>query len=107
MSQLLLTNAAVFWSDSNHLDTTDLGGARAEVVTAQAVGTFAQIYRETAHLHAGSVTLISRKGPEWQREIAVLRSEIDVEAKITANESLVNRGTLVAVRLMGGKRCRS
>jgi 16S rRNA (guanine527-N7)-methyltransferase len=107
VSQLALTNAKVIASDVDRLTSEHLFGRRADVVTAQAVGTFADVHRVTEHLSATTVTLISRKGPGWQDEVSVLTSTQATAVDVVAKEPLANRGTLVAVRLTGGKRCRS
>ena len=74
--------------------------------TAQAVGDFLQIYRLTRHLHAERVVLVSRRGPEWRRELATLEDEIGAPAEVLRDDPLPSRGRLVALELPGGRACR-
>ncbi len=67
VGQLRLPNAEVFGGD-----VRDLEGVSCDAVTAQAVGSFSLLHEMTDHLHGGTVTLLSRKGPDWQDEIATL-----------------------------------
>lgn len=88
-------------------DVRRLEGPDVDVVTAQAVGTLADVYALTRHRHAPRVTLLSRKGPGWRDEVAALEAETGVPADLVAEAPLARRGTLVAVRTLGGRRCRS
>lgn len=88
-------------------DVRRLDGPPADVVTAQAVGSLADVYALTRHRHAPTVTLLSRKGPDWRAEVQALESHVDAAVEVVAEEPLTHRGTLVAVRTLGGRRCRS
>lgn len=88
-------------------DVRDLRGVRADVVTAQAVAPFAEIYALTAHLHAPEVWLVSRKGDAWRDEVRRLEAACDAAPAEVVEEALEPRGSLVALRLPGGRACRS
>lgn len=102
LGQLALANAEV-----HQADVRDLALEPVHAVTAQAVSTFAAMYGLTHHLHARSVTMLSRKGPAWQDEIAALEARFDatIDAKVVAE--LQSRGRLVQVRMPGGLTCPS
>ena len=74
--------------------------------TAQAVGDFLQIYRLTRHLHDERVVLVSRRGPDWQRELATLEAKIGTPAEVLRDDPLPSHGRLVALELPGGRACR-
>ncbi len=67
VGQLGLGNVDVFSGD-----VRDLQGVHCDVITAQAVGSFSRLFELTHHLHDGPITLLSRKGPDWQDEITML-----------------------------------
>lgn len=100
--QLGLENAEVV-----HGDASGLAGLRADVVVAQAVGTFVDVYRATRGVHAGRVVLVSRKGLEWRAEADALAAECGAAVAVLADEPLEHRGRLVALGLVGGRSCRS
>ena len=88
-------------------DVRLLHGPQVDVITAQAVGTLLEVYRLTCHRHGPMVTLLSRKGPGWRDEVAAVATETGADVDVVAEVPLVHRGTLVAVRALGGRRCRS
>lgn len=88
-------------------DVTQSQGPSVEVVTAQAVAPFADVYDWTAHRHQNPVVLISRKGPEFQKEVEELASRTGKRTTIMASEARPNRGTLLAVQTAGGQSCPS
>ncbi len=115
-------------------DITALSGVCADVVTAQAVSTFASVARLTRHLHRDPCYLVSRRGPSWHEELNDLSEWLspgshrhgtfddDVESPAmwafasastqgeavlaVADERPLGRdGSLVALRLAGGRAC--
>ncbi|HKI59360.1 MAG TPA: RsmG family class I SAM-dependent methyltransferase [Trueperaceae bacterium] len=90
-----------------HGDVGAVEGVRAKVVVAQAVGTFAEVYRITRGVQAEQVVLVSRKGPEWRLEADALAAECGTAVAVLAEEPLEHRGTLAALGLAGGRICRS
>lgn len=100
--QLGLRNAEVVQADAR-----TLSGIRADVIVAQAVGSFSETYRATSRVQAAKVVLLSRKGPEWRLEADALAAESGAAVAVVAQEPLEHRGTLVALRLAGGRPCRS
>ena len=90
------------------LDVTDFKGVKADIVSALAFSSLTNLYCLTRHLQRRDVLVLSRKGPDWQREIDELRNTVSdfgtIEASSTA---LSNDGTLVALRLPGGLACQS
>jgi len=102
VGQMALGNAEVV-----HGDAGALQGVRAQVVVAQGVGTFAEVYRVTCRAHADEVVVLSRKGPEWRLEADALAADCGTAVAVVAEEPLGHRGTLVALRLAGGRTCPS
>ncbi len=100
--QLGLSNVEV-----EHGDVERLEGVSADVVVAQAVGTLAEVVRLTRGVAGGGAVYVSRKGPDWRNELAVLEREVGTAVAVVAEEALGHRGTLVALRLGGGAACRS
>lgn len=88
-------------------DVRSLAGEPVDVVTAQAVGSFGDVYRLTRHRHAPTVVLMARKGPEWRAELDGLAAVLGEAPMLLADRALRHRGTLVAVRVQGGLACRS
>jgi len=88
-------------------DVRCLDGPPVGVVVAQALATLAEVYALTRARHADEVVLISRKGPNWPEEVRGLEAEIASATEEVAAVPLSHRGTLVAVRLRGGRACRS
>ncbi len=82
-------------------------GVVADVVTAQAVAPFVHVYAWTRHAQAGTVVLVSRRGRSGSEEAATLRAELGCDIAVVAERSLGHRGTLVALRLPGGRACPS
>lgn len=86
------------------------GGVAA--VTAQAVGTLREVASLTSSLWGPRVLVVSRKGPEWRRELGELEAwwrgtrnaaeEGWAAPHVLRAEPLGTRGTLVAVELRGG-----
>jgi 16S rRNA (guanine527-N7)-methyltransferase len=125
VGQLGLSNAQVWTSD-----VQDLQGVVPDVVTAQAVAGFAAIARLTRHLHPDPCFLVSRRGADWEGEVpqvaAVLaadeaetrgrlgpssgssaaRDEASAVVAVAAERPLGRDGSLVALRLRGGRACR-
>lgn len=114
-SQLRLENVKVYLAD-----VTELKDIRADGVTAMAVGTFKLLYCSTRQLHNWEILLMSRKGGEYQKEIAELEQSLNTPSKLVAtiplkpdqtppNPSNVSRetiyGSLVAIKLLGGLEC--
>ena len=73
-SRLGLTNTTV----RGH-DVRRLSGICAEVVTAQAVGSLAEVIGLTRHLQGDPCLLLSRRGADWRRELAQVSGVLDVE----------------------------
>jgi 16S rRNA (guanine527-N7)-methyltransferase len=100
VSQLGLANAEVYAGD-----VRDLRQPCADVVTAQAVASLAQVYRLTGRLHGERVWLVSRRGAAWRSELVELEAELESAAIEVREERLSAHGTLVAVLLPGGSAC--
>ena len=100
--QLGLRNAVVMRGD-----VRDLEDEHVDVVTAQGVGSFLDVYRLTCRLHAREIVLLSRKGEAWRDELAEARAALDTAIAVSGEISLQERGTLVALRLAGGRACPS
>lgn len=64
-----LTSVRVVADDGRRVVPPALGVA---AVTAQAVGTLAEVAKATRHLWGPRVLLVSRKGPDWDEEVAAL-----------------------------------
>lgn len=94
-------------ADVHGTDVGNVNGAPVDVVVAQAVGRFVDVHRLTRHRHAESVVLMARKGPTWRDEVDELAAESGLATDVLAAKPLPHRGTLVAVRVQGGARCRS
>ncbi len=88
-------------------DVTALAGLDAEVVVAQAVGTFVEVVRLTRGVARAGAVFVSRKGPEWRQEVDALEAEVGASVAVVAEEALGHRGTLVGLRLAGGAACPS
>lgn len=110
--RLGIDNVAVVNRDVKHL-----GGVCADAITAQAVADMADVVRLTRHLQADPCVLISRRGPDWEREVPAVQQALGAEESamakaeaavaVVAVEPLEQRGSLVALRLAGGPACRS
>jgi 16S rRNA (guanine527-N7)-methyltransferase len=100
--QLELDNVEVVQGDA-----AQLVGLEAEVVVAQAVGTFGEVARLTRRARRAGSVLLSRKGPSWRDEVAAVEAEVGAAVTVVAEEPLGHRGTLVALRFAGGTACPS
>ena len=100
-SQLELGNVTVVADD-----VRALRGPSYNWVCAQAVGSYTLLYCLTRHLHAETVTLITRRGVLSPAEHAELEH---ITGPVLASESapLPTRGKLALLRLQGGQRCPS
>ncbi len=88
-------------------DVTEIGALAADVVVAQAVSDLAGVYRMTERFLVPGGLLLSRRGPAWGAEVEALRAEVGQGVAVVAEEALEHRGTLVALRIAGGRGCRS
>ncbi len=88
-------------------DVAGLSGLGADVVVAQAVGSFRDVVRITRDVARPDAVLISRKGPAWRREVEELEADGETAVAVVAEEPLGHRGTLVALRFAGGAACPS
>lgn len=106
VARLGLTNAVVHTTDISRLE-----GVCAHAVTAQAVSSFAAVARLTRHLHRDPCYLVSRKGPAWDAELRDVNEWMSASAEggrgvAVADERPLERdGSLVALRLAGGRAC--
>ncbi len=94
------TNAEVRTADVRAIEDV-----KAEVVTAQAVASFLEVYRLTCRVHMQEVVLISRKGSAWRDEMSSMDAALSTATAVVAEVPLGQRGTLVALRLAGGRAC--
>lgn len=88
-------------------DAQELTGPPVDVVTARAVGRLCEIYRLTRGRHAERVVLVSRRGPAWRREVEELAAAVGAAPLVVAAVARPKRGTLLAVRVLGGRPCPS
>jgi len=102
VGQLGLDNAEV-----EHGDVAALTGLEADVVVAQAVGTFREVVGLTKGVALPDAVFVSRKGPAWRREVEDLGAGGGASVAVLAEEALGHRGTLVALRIAGGAACPS
>ena len=100
-AQLELSNLYVVEADVKEVQLSPLS-----FFTAQAVGSFLQVYRLTCHLHGDQVTFVSRRGSDWKNEVAPLEREFDTSVKTVYDDALASHGRLVALELPGGRGCR-
>jgi 16S rRNA (guanine527-N7)-methyltransferase len=100
VSQLGLANAEVFAGD-----VRDLREPCVDVVTAQAVASFGEVFRLTERLHGEQVWLVSKKGSGWRSDLAELEAGLGTAAIEVREERLSPHGTLAAVLLPGGSAC--
>lgn len=104
-----LASVRVFEEDVRRLARPATGIA---AVTAQAVGTLAEVAALTLPLWGSRVLLVSRKGPDWPGEIDALAAWLRgggrtadgswADPRVLRSEALGTRGTLVAVEVLGG-----
>lgn len=88
-------------------DVADLEGEPVQVVSAQAVGPWRDVYRLTAHRHDAAVVLVGRSGPEAESRLRELDEFVGGASAIAGSRPLGHRGTLLAVRCPGGRACPS
>ena len=100
-AQLTLTNLHVIEEDVKKVLLSPL-----PFFTAQAVGTFSHVYDLTRHLHTGRVAIVSRRGPDWQRELSALEDAVGAPVTVASDYALPSHGRLVALELPGGRTCR-
>lgn len=100
--RLRLQNTQVHLADVSRLET-----AAAQVITAQAVGSFAAVYGLTRHLHAAEIILVSSKGEDWQDEADEL---LECSGATLLGSAVRPRssgtGLVVGLLLPGGLQCR-
>lgn len=75
------------------------------VLTAQAVGALTDVYCLSRHLHADLVTVLVRKGADWQAEVDLLAAALDLAPAVRAARSLGDGGSLIAIEVPGGISC--
>lgn len=90
-----------------HGDVAALEGPPVQVVTAGAVGPWAEMYRATGHRHDTWVTFVGRKGPNAADDIEALAAASGAPVERLHEEALEARGRLLAVRCRGGLACPS
>jgi 16S rRNA (guanine527-N7)-methyltransferase len=93
-------------------DVRTTRGDPVQVVTAQAVARLAEVYGLVRHRCSDLVVLVARKGSGWRDEVEELAAwsagaEGVSATDVVRREPLEDRGTLVAVRVRGGRPCRS
>lgn len=93
-------------------DVRTTRGDPVDVVTAQAVARLADVFDLVRARCADPVVVVARKGPEWRAEVdelATRTAQADAASStdVLRAEGLEDRGTLVAVRVRGGRPCRS
>lgn len=101
-SQLKLANIHIYAESVEQVSELRVG-----TVTAMAVGSLATLYCLSSHLHSDVVTVICRKGPQFEQEIRALEGIVGIKVSTIQTVPLRTNGTLVAVQLAGGERCRS
>ncbi len=118
VAQLELANVTVFAGD-----VRELKGVAADVITAQAVASHADLVGLTKAVRADPCWLISRRGPGWRDELGAAQrpagtgpggegaggtsTDNDWARTNVVEEGLEPHGSLVAIRLPGGSACRS
>ena len=106
VARLGLNNAVVHTTD-----ITKLSAVCADAVTAQAVSSFSAVTRLTRHLHRDPCFLISRRGADWDEEFRDLSEWLSASAEedsalaVADERPLGHDGSLVALRLVGGRAC--
>jgi 16S rRNA G527 N7-methylase RsmG len=103
-AQCALDRVAVHASDVRSLTPDDLPGPLA-AVTAQAVAGWAELYRWTRHLHGESVTLVARRGGQWETEVQAFAERLRAEVEVGGAARLGGGGTLVVLLCRGGLPC--
>lgn len=100
-----LTNVTVIAADVRAVRAEQLTQPLA-AVTAQAVAGWPALYAMTRHLHADSLLLVGRRGQAWTAEVDTLSLAIEAKTTVVAAEPLGRGGTLVVLRVPGGRPCR-
>lgn len=92
-------------------DVRQTHGSDVDVVTAQAVGRLSEVLDLVRRRASDPLVLVARKGDGWREEIADLARRQQAEMPSATAELVearpLQRGTLVAVRVQGGRPCRS
>lgn len=88
-------------------DARQADGPPVQLVTAQAVGDWRDVYAWTRHRHDDTVILVGRKGPGVDETVRALAEDVSTDLEVVEERPLQDRGTLLAVRLPGGLGCRS
>ena len=101
VGQLGLANVRVIGDDVRVFDD-----APYEWICAQAVGRFSLLYCLTQHLHAPTVTVVSRRSEVSSAEQAELETSTGPVLE-TVTASLPTHGKVVGLRLQGGRPCPS
>lgn len=101
-SQLELSNTTIINSDVRDVDLSPVA-----VITAQAVGRLALLYRLTRHLHQTRIVLLCRKGDSWRDEVRELGASLGTPAEVLGDYPLSSHGRLVAISISGGLPCPS
>ena len=101
VSQLGLENVAVVADDVKRFQDAPYNW-----ICAQAVGQFSLLYCLTRHLHADTVTIVSRRGDLSPAETAQLET-ITGPTLETVLSPLPTHGKLASLRLQGGQPCPS
>lgn len=82
VGRLALARAEVFGGD-----VRDVNGVRADVITAQAVAGLAEIVRMTRHFHADPCFLVSRRGPDWRRELPAVWEALGASRGVNSEDA--------------------
>jgi 16S rRNA (guanine527-N7)-methyltransferase len=88
-------------------EAASVTGQHCQAITAQSVMPFDQLYCLTTQLHAEEVTLIGRKGAGWRAELDALERRTGWQGTDVRERRLEPHGSLIALRLPGGRTCRS
>lgn len=102
VAHLALANAKVIYGDATAIDLPPC-----HAVVAQAVGSLSDVYCATRRFQADRFLLVSRKGDEWPAEVGRLERRIGEAPELEADRPLGGHGRLIALRLSGGRPCRS
>ncbi|MDR9390554.1 MAG: RsmG family class I SAM-dependent methyltransferase [Trueperaceae bacterium] len=84
-------------------DVRRTAGPPVDLVTAQAVAPFADVYALVRHRLAPDAVLMARKGDAWRAEVDALAEAADgASVEVVAERPASGRGILLAVRVRGG-----
>jgi 16S rRNA (guanine527-N7)-methyltransferase len=103
-AQCALARVAVHAADVRAVTSDDLPGPLA-AVTAQAVAGWAELYGWTRHLHGEAVTLVARRGGDWEAEVRAFAERLQAEVEVGGAAPLGGGGTLVVLLCRGGLPC--